>query len=313
MTKLEKVLVAYDGSPQSKEALHWAIYCNHHTGAAISVVKVFEPILHKNMLNEIGLLPENFTQLEKIHDNDKKLMADVKEFCQKHGLEITTEILSGHVTETLLNYAKQHGIGLIVTGTRGNGPLKQMLVGSVTSSLVNLSPIPVLVVKNCPVVDFRGGSLIMATLRNLLVAFDGSACSKEALRWAVEIARPVGAKINAVKIRDPLYLTEAYTIAESGSYARMKDKLEELEKAEETVLNSAKAYGEKQGVPVTTHSIDGLVAEALLRFTKEQGIDMVVVGAKGHGALDMLLGSVARSLVHVSEVPVLVVKEPTEA
>jgi len=309
MAKLEKVLVAYDGSPQSKDALHWAVYCNHHTGASISVVKVFEPILHKDMLNEVGLLPENFVQLEKIHNSDRQIMTEVKEFGLKHGLEITTEILSGHVAETLLDYAKQHDIGLIVAGTRGNGPLKQMLVGSVTRSLLHLSPIPVLVVKNCPVVDFTGGSLIMATLRNLLVAYDGSACSKEALKWAIEIARPVNAKINAVKVRDPLYLTEAYTIAESGSYAKMRAKLEELEKTEESILHGAKAYGEKQGIQISTHSIDGMVAEALLRFSRENGIDLIVVGAKGHGALSMLLGSVASSLVNLSEAPVLVVKE----
>ena len=309
MIKLEKILVAYDGSPQSKDALNWAIYCSHHTGASIAAVKVFEPILQKDMLNEFGFLPENFAQLEKIHNSDRQIMADVKELGQKYGLEITTELLSGHVAEGLLDYAKQQGMGLIVAGTRGNGPLKQMLVGSVTRDLVGLSPIPVLVVKNCPVVNFTGGSLIMATLRNLLVAYDGSACSKEALKWAIEIARPVSAKINVVKVREPLHLTEAYTIAESGSYSRMKAKLEELEKMEEAILHSAKAYCEKQGVQIETQSIDGMVADALLRFSQEHGIDMIIIGAKGHGLLSLLpLGSVACSLVNLAEVPVLVAK-----
>lgn len=309
MMKLAKVLVAYDGSPQSKEALHWAIYCAHHTGATITAVKVFEPILRETMHPEVGMLPENIAQYEKIRQSDLQALVDVKEFGQTHGIDIATEMLTGHVAQSLLNYAKQHDMGLIITGTRGNGPLKQLLVGSVTKSLVSLSPIPVLVVKSCPVVDFTGGSLIMATLRNLMVAYDGSACSKEALKWAVEVARPVGAQINVVKVREPLLLTEAYSIAESGSYAKMKAKLDELEAMEQALLQGAKAYGEKLGVHVATHSIDGMVVDALHRFSLEHGIDMVVVGAKGYGPFDKLpLGSVPRNLINVMEAPVLVVK-----
>lgn len=309
MAKLEKVLVAYDGSPQSKEALHWAMYCSRHTGAAITAVKVFEPILRETMHPEVGLLPENITQYEKIRRSDLQLLEDVKQFGHQHGMDIATAILSGHVADELLKFSQEQNIGLIITGTRGNGPLKQLLVGSVTRSLVSTSPIPVLVVKNCPVVDFSGGSLIMATLRNLMVAYDGSDCSKEALKWAIDIARSVGAKINVVKVREPLYLTEAYAIAEAGSYSRMKTKLEDLEKMEESLLTEAKAYGEKQGIPVVTHSIDGIVTDALLKFSHAHGIDMLIAGAKGHGPFDRLpLGSVVRSLVNLSEVPVLVVK-----
>ncbi len=309
MAKLLKVLVAYDGSPQSKDALHWAIYASHHSGSLITAVKVSEPLLRESMINEVGVLPDNFAHYEKQRKSDIQLMDDIREFGKTHGIEITTEILSGHPAKAILNYAADHDIGLIITGTKGKGALQQLLLGSVTRSLVSLSHVPVLVVKNCPVVDFTGGSLIMATLRNILVAYDGSASSKKALKWAISVAKPVGAQVNALKVREPVHLMEAYSIAESGSAKRMMAKLEELEKADLALLAEAREMGQKEGIKVSTHITDGNVVEAVLGFAQKHGVDFIVAGAIGHGPLDKLpLGSVATNLISISEVPVLVVK-----
>ena len=59
MAKLEKVLVAYDGSLQSKEALQWAIHFSRRTGVSISAAKVFEPVLPEFRYSEVGALPQH--------------------------------------------------------------------------------------------------------------------------------------------------------------------------------------------------------------------------------------------------------------
>ena len=61
------------------------------------------------------------------------------------------------------------------------------------------------------------------------------------------------------------------------------------------------------GVRVSREVLTGPPGEALLVFAEEQGVDLVVVGRRGHGLSRALLGSTSAHLVHRSRVPVLVV------
>ena len=311
MVKLQKVLVAYDGSPQSKEALHWAIYFGRRTGAEVSAIKVFEPFLTESKWDEVGVLPEEevFAKFASAQKKDLQLMEDVKELGRGQEIEITTAVLHGHVAQTILEYAKKNDISLIVTGTRGYGALKQLMLGSVTHGLVSLSDIPVLVVKKCPVVQYTGKTLTMTTMRKILVAFDGYPQSVAALSWAVEIAKLIDAQVTAVKVFEPFQMGTAYTMAESGSAARTAAKLREIEELNNKILEDAQVFGKQQGVEVQTQTLSGSVVQGLLEFTEQQGIDMIAVGAHGLGILDKFpLGSVPHALISLASVPVLVVK-----
>jgi nucleotide-binding universal stress UspA family protein len=51
------------------------------------------------------------------------------------------------IAASILNYAEERNIDLIIIGTRGNSGLKKMLLGSVASDVVTYSYCPVLVIK----------------------------------------------------------------------------------------------------------------------------------------------------------------------
>ena len=309
MAKLQKVLVSYDGSPHSKEALHWAVYFSRHSGSSVTAVKVFEPVLTHPLQKSDSLASETVAEYEELHKHDRQLMADAKTFGRKHGVEITTELLTGKVAESILEYVSNNAIDLIITGNRGHGTLKQLLVGSVTRHLVSMSRVPVLVVKNCPVVEFTGGSLIMATMRKILVAYDGSPHSKESLAWAIEMARPVQSQITVLKVREPAEMSQLYAMAESGSATRMMARMQEMEDANSRIMAEAKEEGQKHGVEITTQILDGNAAQVLMEYSQKHGFDLIVAGARGHGLIDRLpIGTVAHNLISVSNVPVLVVK-----
>ena len=61
---------------------------------------------------------------------------------------MTTDLLQGNIAATLLEYAKDKRVDIIVAGTKGHGVLGSLLMGSVTRNLVSLAHIPVLVVKD---------------------------------------------------------------------------------------------------------------------------------------------------------------------
>ena len=149
MAQPQKILLAYDGSAHSKEALTWAIDLSLQFGAALVAVKVMEPdVSHRSgaMFQEgYGVtLHERFIEMRKM---DEKQMADVIEAGRKTGIEVKTEILYGNVAATILEYAEKNAANMIVVGAKGRGALEELLMGSVTRNLVSLSRIPVLVVK----------------------------------------------------------------------------------------------------------------------------------------------------------------------
>lgn len=74
-------------------------------------------------------------------------------------------------------------------------------------------------------------------------------------------------------------------------------------------LQSARNLLDQAGVPYVFHIGVGEPAETIIRYAREQGCQQIVMSPRGLGSvLGMLMGSVATKVLHLSEVPVLLVK-----
>jgi len=59
----------------------------------------------------------------------------------------------------------------------------------------------------------------------------------------------------------------------------------------------------------TYHLSVGTPAEAIMQYAEEQHVDQIVIGARGQGSVStLLLGSVVDKVLHLSKLPVLVVR-----
>lgn len=134
------------------------------------------------------------------------------------------------------------------------------------------------------------------TGRPVIVAgVDGSAQSKQALRWAARQAALTGAELRAVIA---WHLPEAYGYT-GRDYAA--DAAEILDKA------VTGALGPDPGIPLVTQVIEGHPAAVLIEMCRDA--DLLVVGSHGRGAFEgMLLGSVSQHCVQHACCPVVVVR-----
>lgn len=74
-------------------------------------------------------------------------------------------------------------------------------------------------------------------------------------------------------------------------------------------LEGARRMLDDAGIPYQFHLFVGDPAEIVSRYAKEQGCDEIVVGTHGHTGLSgLFMGAVSTKIVHLSEVPVLLVK-----
>ena len=149
----------------------------------------------------------------------------------------------------------------------------------------------------------------MTRPQKILVAYDGSAHSREALMWALDLSMVSGASVVAVKVVEPVEMNRAYALYEAGYGATLAERFDEMRKLDAQQMKDAMDAGKRKGVEVKTEMLRGNVAAAIIDYAIKNGVDLIVAGTKGHGALaELLIGSVTRNLISLSHLPVLVVK-----
>ncbi len=141
-------------------------------------------------------------------------------------------------------------------------------------------------------------------MTRLLVAVDGSVHSRRAAEHLLTLLAEEGPmEIHLLNVQIPI---------ESG-HARMFVSHEELQDYYRgeglAALKEAREILDRAGVPYQHHIAIGHVAQTIAAYAKEKGFDRILIGSRGHGTLtDLLLGSVARDVLRLADVPVTLVK-----
>jgi nucleotide-binding universal stress UspA family protein len=141
------ILVGYDGSDAARRAVERALGLARLSGAKLVVATVVPP--PTVFLGEL-LLPE-VVDLNTIEEPARRqLEALVKEIREAAGFDrVEPVILVGDPADELVHYAEENGCDLIVVGRRGRGGLERLILGSVSSKIVNISHgVDVLVVES---------------------------------------------------------------------------------------------------------------------------------------------------------------------
>lgn len=138
----------------------------------------------------------------------------------------------------------------------------------------------------------------------ILIGTDGSPNAQEAVEFAADLAQRLGAKATLVHTFEPL-----------AHLDRLKPEtdLNSLEAAaRESLDHEWAAPFRDRGVEYQTRLAHGVPAEVVLDLADEIEADLVVVGARGLGRLQMLtMGSTSSKVVHAGRRPVVVVPGST--
>ncbi|MEN2740324.1 universal stress protein [Microbacterium sp. X-17] len=138
----------------------------------------------------------------------------------------------------------------------------------------------------------------------ILVGVDGSECSMDALRYAVDLAGPLGLPVHAMAVWDyPVLLFGEYTTPYGAESLAMEAE-RVLDAAEQAVF----AGSTPEWFSASNHR--GQVARELVEASKDAA--MLVVGSRGHGGFTgLLIGSVGLACVTHAHCPVLVFRYAT--
>ena len=160
-------------------------------------------------------------------------------------------------------------------------------------------------------------------MKHILVATDFSDTAAAALAQGVALASATGAKLTllhviyAEKINETLlgldameYLTRVMsTPTEQAPYSPTLG-MERLRAAANETLQEAVASVSGPRLAIETAIAEGRPSEEVLAFAKKEGVDLIVLGAHGRGAISKaLLGSVADHVIRQAECPVMLVRK----
>lgn len=145
-------------------------------------------------------------------------------------------------------------------------------------------------------------------IKRVMIATDGSDAGRSAVKAGVDIARRSGGCIIAV------YVMDIYRLAHLPGYTTLpglKDKIMEMMEDEgRTATEYAGELAAASDIPCKKILSQGSPAAEILRISREEEADILVMGSHGRTALEkVLLGGVAEKVVLQSDVPVLLIKD----
>ena len=143
----------------------------------------------------------------------------------------------------------------------------------------------------------------------ILVPVDGSRHSRCAVQMAIELAKCHKSSVYLLHvIRDLSLPAEILAMVEAGEVTQ--SRLEILQDSAEIILENAVAQFAEAGLTcVQGEYLLGDPASQILAYAQEKDVSLIVIGHRGLGPTDGLLGGVARKLVNRTTTSVLIATE----
>ncbi|SFT34507.1 Nucleotide-binding universal stress protein, UspA family [Actinopolyspora lacussalsi subsp. righensis] len=267
------IVVGVDGSDSARRAADWATAeAQRRTGASLTLVLINDDPARESYVREA--------------------VADIAGRCgeARPSLEVSHEVAEGHPIEELVR--RSSTADLLVLGSRGYGPVADALLGSVSVGVARRT--------RCPIVVVRGDE--SEHRDEVVVGVDDSARSEAALEFGFTSARN----------RD----SELLVMRAMSRSSRTRQPTSRRESPSERVEHDLAKRLERWGawfpeVTARRIDVDKHPVTALLELSK--GAGLVVVGRRGGGGFSgLMLGSVARGVLHRASCPVAMVPEAGE-
>ena len=285
------VLVATDGSKYGRWGLNWVAKLPLMEPAKVTALHVLDiaSLRAPFLAQPVMAGTERYVQeeVQRMETRSAKALKEATQQLASLKLKGTVCKEQGAIAPTILECAPKRD-GLLVVGSQGLDALDRFMLGSVSTNLIHHATCPVLVVKN-----------EAAPVRRMTLATDGSDASAKALAFVLAKFQPD--RSTGKSGRAPIHVSVIHVMP-FIKYPELKEAGRHL--VERNVRKLVKAGFTAEAVYQL-----GKPAEEIMNVASKHQADLIVMGAKGLGAIArFLLGSVSTRVVQHSSCSVLVVR-----
>lgn len=286
------LVVGVDGSESSLAAVDWAVDEAARRGLPLRLV-------HASLWEryEAAVPQEDSPEHASEQSMAEHVVASAAERARRRNPDVkaTTDILPEEAADALLHEGDT--AFAVVTGTRGRGGIKGLLLGSVGLTVAARA--------HCPVIVVRGDRAGLAgTHGRVLLGAGDPATGGDAVRFAVQEAEARGCVLDAVRAwRCPGHRgTDHLLLTGSPAHQHEQQACDLLD----TLFDDVSAG--RPDLLVRRTTVEGPARQVLV--DRSAAADLVVIGARRrHGYFGLQLGRIAHRLLHHAHCPVAVVPQ----
>jgi nucleotide-binding universal stress UspA family protein len=284
----DRILLPTDGSEEAEAVADVAFDIAATHDASVHVLNVADTT-RDSVTNVRGRI------VDALVEEGERIVDAVEERARDRGVTVRTAVLQGDPSPTIVDYASEYDIDLVVMPTQGRRGLERVLLGSVTERVVSSASVPVLVCNPGSEFAFAYPS------ERVLVPIDGSDAADRGLSAGIDVAEATGAT---------LHLLTVVETASLGPDVRSASTTERLTEAAEETLAAARTRAEDAGVDsVETAVRQGQPYRGIRSYIDDEDVDLAVLGTGEQSDFGRFLwGGVTAKLVRSSPVPVLMTR-----
>lgn len=271
---MKKILVPCDFSYTAKQAYNFAVELAEKTEGEVFVLRVIDLPFSYESAYAAGHFSHEEKLLQQLQDVAQKNFESLRKVSRPYP-NVHFSAVHGAVTDTIITFAENEKIDLIVMGTNGASGMKEYFVGSNTEKIVRYAPVPVISIRN-----LTG----LKSITNIVFPTDVTSASKDLVAKVKELQQLFDAKLHL------LLVSIDYKLVNSSMLLGKLEKFAKDNYLTNYTLNLQREDSAEAGI---------------VEFAKEVGGDMIAMATHGRkGLAHLFSGSLAEDIVNHVHCPV---------
>lgn len=280
----DNILLPLDGSHSCLRARQVAARLSMKFGSKITAIHVIShDFMHPELKASYNLPPLILEELDKTYQKTgQKILDAAEDYFREAGIRIETVLMKAdNPAEIVLEKAKQQNFDLIIIGNISESKSSRYSLGSIAEKVSLHAPCSVIIAKK------------KTEFKKLLIAYDSSEDAKKALKVGVELCKHFShTKMTVLNV-------------ENGELHRLEPDI--AKDIGEKILDEATTFVE--GVVCDRRLEYGNPAEMILRISKIDNYDLILLGGRGMGGIrSFFTGSVGTDVSINAQRSVFVVR-----
>lgn len=288
----KRILVPLDGSGLAERALAPALALAEAMLAKVFFIRVAIPL-------SLNLDPKFYQcTIELRQDEAKRYLRSIQSRFSSSQADIETQVLVGRAARSIINFAQEMEIDLIVMSSHGRSGVNRWIYGSVADKVLHNAPCAKVIIHPQVIIETY-------SIKRILVPLDGSSIAEQALEPALALAESVSAELIFLRVTS----VPQITVQPLPGWPGLDAVMEAAEQEANAYLQGMQAAMGDSPVSTSLRVTTGPAAEDIIDVADNQKVDLIVMCSHGRSGIERwVFGSVAEKVLRGANCVTLVIQ-----
>ena len=288
----KRILVPLDGSELAERALFPALALAEAMSAKLFFIRVAIPL----SLNLDPKLGQRIIELRQ--DEAKRYLWSIQSRFSSSQADVETQVLVGRAARSIINFAQENEIDLIVMSSHGRSGVNRWIYGSVADKVLHNAPCAKAIIHPQVIIE-------PFSIKRILMPLDGSSIAEQALEPALALAEALSAELIFLRVT-----TVPQIVVQSvPDWPGLDAVMEAAEQEANAYLQGVQAAMGDSSVSTSLRVTAGPAAEVIIGAVDNQKVDLIVMCSHGRSGIERwLFGSVAEKVLRGANCVTLVIQ-----